>query len=418
MIQADRQIFVEEAAEVLPDDDDDSDPSSPSPASAASAVDKEAILRGVIAKHLNEFDGSFLAAVSAYVQVAESSGDFGLLSLLAAIREEVISAVSGEMQPDIQVVQLLARLADGSERAAVLQKAHNGGGEVAGQRVPAADIDAVEHAAARLVDEMETREHIPSWQLLWQLLLARETTRQMHPKADEFGVYGDTVFVGSHSPSEIPRAEAAMIKELCVVNEAAKRRALVAAKFEECRELDEASVRDAGGKIKLKRSTRGFAARPNPNDPENGAPSMDVFDVRDVRPGRLVDCVINLRVALQREGADQRVIDRLTAIYFETCDVALEMADGARGHRDERNGREGPRPRDKRAARGGCERERARVTANPRRGLTCYTHSGRGRHHSPRAAARRPVSRRATRAVCAAPLRRHPRGGLSLVSDR
>ena len=331
------QIFVEEAAEeVLPDDDDDSDPSSPSPASAASAVDKEAILRGVIAKHLNEFDGSFLAAVSAYVQVAESSGDFGLLSLLAAIREEVISAVSGEMQPDIQVVQLLARLADGSERAAVLQKAHNGGGEVAGQRVPAADIDAVEHAAARLVDEMETREHIPSWQLLWQLLLARETTRQMHPKADEFGVYGDTVFVGSHSPSEIPRAEAAMIKELCVVNEAAKRRALVAAKFEECRELDEASVRDAGGKIKLKRSTRGFAARPNPNDPENGAPSMDVFDVRDVRPGRLVDCVINMRVALQREGADQRVIDRLTAIYFETCDVALEMADkGARAIRAE-----------------------------------------------------------------------------------
>ena len=331
------QIFVEEAAEeVLPDDDDDSDPSSPSPASAASAVDKEAILRGVIAKHLNEFDGSFLAAVSAYVQVAESSGDFGLLSLLAAIREEVISAVSGEMQPDIQVVQLLARLADGSERAAVLQKAHNGGGEVAGQRVPAADIDAVEHAAARLVDEMETREHIPSWQLLWQLLLARETTRQMHPKADEFGVYGDTVFVGSHSPSEIPRAEAAMIKELCVVNEAAKRRALVAAKFEECRELDEASVRDAGGKIKLKRSTRGFAARPNPNDLENGAPSMDVFDVRDVRPGRLVDCVINMRVALQREGADQRVIDRLTAIYFETCDVALEMADkGARAIRAE-----------------------------------------------------------------------------------
>ena len=65
-----------------------------------------------------------------------------------------------------------------------------------------------------------------------------------------------------------------------------------------CRELDEASVRDAGGKIKLKRSTRGFAARPNPNDPENGAPSMDVFDVRDVRPGRLVDCVINMRVAM------------------------------------------------------------------------------------------------------------------------
>ena len=141
-------------------------------------MDKEAILRGVIAKHLNEFGG----ASRRFRRTCRWLSRRVRLSLLAAIREEVISAVSGEMQPDIQVVQLLARLADGSERAAVLQKAHNGGGEVAGQRVPAADIDAVEHAAARLVDEMETREHIPSWQLLWQLLLARETTRQMHPK--------------------------------------------------------------------------------------------------------------------------------------------------------------------------------------------------------------------------------------------
>ena len=59
-------------------------------------VDKEAVLRGVILKHLDEFDGSFLAAISAYVQVAEASGDFGLLSMLAAIREDWSNAVYTE----------------------------------------------------------------------------------------------------------------------------------------------------------------------------------------------------------------------------------------------------------------------------------------------------------------------------------
>ena len=59
-------------------------------------VDKEAVLRGVILKYLDEFDGSFLAAISAYVQVAEASGDFGLLSMLAAIREDWSNAVYTE----------------------------------------------------------------------------------------------------------------------------------------------------------------------------------------------------------------------------------------------------------------------------------------------------------------------------------
>ena len=51
--------------------------------------------------------------------------------------------------------------------------------------------------------------------------------------------------------------------------------------------------------------------------------------MRDIRPGRLIDCVINMRVALQRDKADQRIVDRLTAMYFESCDVVLEQADKA-----------------------------------------------------------------------------------------
>jgi len=338
-------IFVEEAVEeVIPGDDDDDvkiangaskDLNEDAQIGKPPVVDKEAVLRGVILKHLDEFDGSFLAAISAYVQVAEASGDFGLLSMLAAIRDEVIAAVSGEMQPEIQVVQLVARLADKEDRLEVLRAAHRGGGKAAGENVPGAKIENVENAAARLCDEMESSEHVPNWQLLYQLLLTRETSRQLHPNVDALGVYNTTVVNSSFSPSEIPVAEAAMIKELVMIAEPLERRANVMAKFVECQALDESATRSNldSGKIKLKRTSRGF----KPRDEEVGDEDrgMDVFDIRDVRPGRFIDCVLNMRVAMQREGPDASVmVEVLTAMYFEACDVVLEQAEkGAKKYR-------------------------------------------------------------------------------------
>ena len=73
--------------------------------------------------------------------------------------------------------------------------------------IPAAPIEKVENTSARLIDEMELQEHVPNWQLLYQLLLVRETSRQLHPNADDLGVYGTTVISSSFSPSEIPKAE-------------------------------------------------------------------------------------------------------------------------------------------------------------------------------------------------------------------
>lgn len=338
------QVFVEEAVEeVIPGDGDDeeSKASSSSPEPESPEIDKEAILRAVVRKNLPDLDGSFMAALSAYVQVAESSGDFQLLSMLAAIREEVLSAVTGEMQPDIQVVQLVSRLKSREARVEVLRTAHSGGGSVDGVGdVPSATIQSVETVASRLVDEMENKDRVPNWQLLWQLLLVRETCRQMHPECGDDGVYATTVVSRAFSPSEIPKAEAAMIKELCVVNESDKRRANVSITLDECRELDEARDAD-GGKIKLKKTTRGFQQRNEMSD-EDRDKGMDVFDVRDVRPGRLIDCIINMRVALRKEDADARVVDRLADIYFEACDVVLEQADkGAKQmEADERLGKE------------------------------------------------------------------------------
>ena len=50
---------------------------------------------------------------------------------------------------------------------------------------------------------------------------------------------------------------------------------------------------------------------------------------------RYVDCVLNMRVAMQREGPDASVmVEVLTAMYFEACDVVLEQAEkGAKKYR-------------------------------------------------------------------------------------
>ena len=149
-------IFIEEAVEEVSDAqaasaDGGDAPNGGTKMTERPGVNKEVVLKNVVLKYLPELDGSFLAAVGAYVQVAESSGDFALLSLLAAIREEVLAAVSGEMRPDVQVVQLVSRLKSPEDRLEVLRAAHRGGGKAAGYDVPNAPIESVENAAARVV---------------------------------------------------------------------------------------------------------------------------------------------------------------------------------------------------------------------------------------------------------------------------
>jgi len=51
------------------------------------------------------------------------------------------------------------------------------------------------------------------------------------------------------------------------------------------------------------------------------------LDSRDLRPGRFIDSVINLRVSLLREGEESTpVVTRLGEIYYEMCDVVMENA--------------------------------------------------------------------------------------------
>ena len=212
-------IFLEEAAtEVL------NEASAASEREAVeSAVDKRAVLRAVVRSHFEELDGSFLAALGAYVRASEASGDLQLVSLLNAIKEETLATVTDSLTDEMQVVQLVARLKSNEERFEVIRVAHAGGGRALGDvDVPGVSVEKVERAAAQLIDELELQEQIPNWDLLYQVIVVRETARQLSKAADASGVYSDVVVSGSFAPSELPKAESALIKELVVVNTVAQ----------------------------------------------------------------------------------------------------------------------------------------------------------------------------------------------------
>ena len=314
-------IFVEEAAtEVLNEASEAEHRETP-----AETVDKRAVLRSVVQSHFEELDGSFLAALGAYVRASEASGDLQLVSLLNAIKEETLATVTDSFTDEIKVVQLVARLKSNEERFEVIRTAHGEGGRVLGDvEVPAVSVEKIERAAAQLVDELELQEQIPNWDLLYQVIVVRETARQLSKHVDETGVYSETVLSGSFAPSELPKAESTLIKELVTVNTVAQRRALLAKILDETKEkLDQEAedARGSDGKIKLKATTRGFQPR------IERASNVTGLDTRDLRPGRFIDSVINLRASLIRESSDSKpVIARLGEIYYEACDVVMENA--------------------------------------------------------------------------------------------
>ena len=120
------------------------------------------------------------------------------------------------------------------------------------------------NAPPRSSGRLELQEQIPNWDLLYQVIVVRETARQLSKHVDETGVYSETVLSGSFAPSELPKAESTLIKELATVNTVAQRRALLAKILDETKEKLDQEAQDAhgsDGKIKLKATTRGFQPR-------------------------------------------------------------------------------------------------------------------------------------------------------------
>lgn len=286
-------------------------------------VDKEAperdhvaILRGVVAAELPELDEFFLAALGAYLNAASKREDKHskqLLRLLLAVREEVLRAVGSQLPVDIQLVEALTALPDRAQRAALLDevreeaRAEAEEGPEAGEgtwrqlsptRFPGLTLEAAENAAARLVEQMEgTDAVVADPVLLSRAVLAREAVRDALSRDGPPVAPSppppppQPVATAAFPPSQLPRWEMGLLKELLTVGDPVMRRGLLRHAMSEALALnnnpdDSASrggMRPAGARpAGMRPISARAAAQPNADEP---AP---------VRPGRLLDCIATL----------------------------------------------------------------------------------------------------------------------------
>ena len=279
--------------------------------------DHTAILREVVSAELPELDEFFLAALNGYVVAAskrpDSKDNKQLLRLLLAVREETLRAVVQRLPPDVQAVDALSGLGTAAERAALLEEvrlteraeaeATSSDGsrrELSGGAFPGASLAGVELAASQLVERMEdTDAVVADTALLARAALAREAARDalsrggppVSPRPRE--PPPQPVVTGAFPPSSLPRWEMGLLKELLAVGDPTVRAGLVRHALAEALELENSPDESAG-----RFGARPAGARPaglRPLSARGIRPPPGAQAPPPVRPGRLLDCIANLR---------------------------------------------------------------------------------------------------------------------------
>ena len=235
-----------------------------------------------------------------------------LLRLLLAVREEVLTAAAARLPPDVQVMEALTDASSPEERRAVLVEVWES--EQASRlpklerenrpppSFPGASLEGVENAASRLLERMEdTDAVVVDVTLLARTALAREAARD----AVEAAVGGgrvppsvelspdarartQKVVTGAFPPSQLPRWEAALLKELVTVGDSTVRSGLMRHALSEAllqgNNPDVSAAR--GGMRPMGSRPQGVGGPKEGGNPEGPPP---------VRPGRLLDTITNLR---------------------------------------------------------------------------------------------------------------------------
>jgi hypothetical protein len=271
---------------------------------------------------------------------------------LISIRQETLLAVSEQLPPEVQVVELLTQASDVATRARILDLASRGGGELdfLDAPVPSARAEDVENAASRLVEQMEdTDAVVADVQLLVRVALAREAAREAMQRARPgpvpVGVRHldqNKVITAAFPPSQLPRWEMALLKELVNVADTTVRRGLLQFAMTQALPLnnkpDSDSVKRSGMKpigskpasstSPLKRTTAGNVSG------KDASTDASADGPPPVRPGRFLDCVTNLLVDLAvadgatsaAQLAQDPVASRVLSVRDEALAVLEDMA--------------------------------------------------------------------------------------------
>ena len=240
-------------------------------------------------------------------------------------------------------------------RALLLETVASGGGLVEGldSALPFSTLDDVENAASRLVEQMEdTDAVVAEAQLLVRTTLAREAARDAlqlrRGGATPSGASSEKaarvaqakVITAAFPPSQLPRWEIALLKELVTVADPTVRRGLLQHAFSEALELgnnpDASATRGGLRPLSTRPPQVGTPWKGGPPAAPPNAPRKadDPNAPPPVRPGRFLDCVVNLlsdlAVAEGLRTQEALALDpigaRVQAVRAETLLVLEDMA--------------------------------------------------------------------------------------------
>ncbi|KAH6766008.1 hypothetical protein C2S52_016991 [Perilla frutescens var. hirtella] len=151
---------------------------------ASEEVAVQLAAQGVIGKRVDQMETGFMMALDYMIRLAEKDGDEKRKSLLEVIKETVLSHLTKQCPPHVQVVGLLCRTPQKESRHELLRRVAAGGGVFQGEHgtkihLPGANLNDIANQADDLLETMESRPAIPDRKLLARLVLVREEARNM-----------------------------------------------------------------------------------------------------------------------------------------------------------------------------------------------------------------------------------------------
>ncbi|KAL2488309.1 hypothetical protein Fot_41601 [Forsythia ovata] len=151
---------------------------------ASEEVAVQLAAQGVIGKRVDQMESGFMMALDYMIQIAEKDQDDKRKSLLEMIKETVLSHLTKESPPHVQVIGLLCRTPKKESRHELLRRVAAGGGVFQSENntkvhLPGANLNDIANQADDLLETMESRPVVPDRKLLARLVLIREEARNM-----------------------------------------------------------------------------------------------------------------------------------------------------------------------------------------------------------------------------------------------
>ncbi|CAA3001431.1 protein PEP-RELATED DEVELOPMENT ARRESTED 1, chloroplastic [Olea europaea var. sylvestris] len=151
---------------------------------ASEEVAVQLAAQGVIGKRVDQMESGFMMALDYMIQIAEKDQDDKRKSLLEMIKETVLSHLTKECPPHVQVIGLLCRTPQKESRHELLRRVAAGGGVFQSENntkvhLPGANLNDIANQADDLLETMESRPVVPDRKLLARLVLIREEARNM-----------------------------------------------------------------------------------------------------------------------------------------------------------------------------------------------------------------------------------------------